>query len=55
MGIPTAIATGTVPAIRITEPLPELPHLGACDCGRELVCLNDGSGIVFCERCDLGV
>ncbi|MEU5498498.1 hypothetical protein [Streptomyces griseofuscus] len=55
MSAPTIAATTvSIPAIRITQPLPELPDLGMCDCGRELVCLIDGSGIVFCERCDLG-
>ncbi|MGJ3558946.1 hypothetical protein ACR6C2_08175 [Streptomyces sp. INA 01156] len=54
MSVPTIAATVTVPAVRITQPLPELPALGLCDCGRELVCLTDNSRITFCERCDLG-
>ncbi|MGY3199773.1 hypothetical protein [Streptomyces sp. TE5632] len=55
MSVPTIAATVTVPAVRITQPLPELPALGVCDCGRELVCLTDSSDAVFCECCDLGI
>ncbi|PWI16017.1 hypothetical protein DI272_18975 [Streptomyces sp. Act143] len=43
------------PAVRVTRPLPELPDLGTCDCGLELVCLTDNSDVVFCEHCDLGL
>ncbi|MYR63891.1 hypothetical protein GTY54_49390 [Streptomyces sp. SID625] len=52
MGAPTTL---TEPAVRIARPMPELPDLGACDCGLDLVCLADSSGVVFCERCDLGL
>lgn len=50
-----AITTVTVRASRSAEPRPELPELRWCDCGRELMRLVDDSGIVFCERCDLGL
>ncbi|MDQ1018850.1 hypothetical protein [Streptomyces afghaniensis] len=43
------------PSLRITSPLPELPDLGTCDCGLDLVCLTDSSDVTFCERCDLGI
>ncbi|GGQ49779.1 hypothetical protein GCM10010250_21680 [Streptomyces althioticus] len=53
--IATVTATVNEPSVRVTAPLPELPNLGVCDCGRDLVCLLDSSTAVFCERCDLGI
>lgn len=57
MSAPSIAATIiTEPAVRITQPLPQLPDLGACaDCGLDLVCLADSSAVVFCEHCDLGL
>ncbi|MER6367369.1 hypothetical protein ABT255_03135 [Streptomyces mirabilis] len=57
MSAPIIAATNvTEPAVRITQPLPELPDFGACgDCGLDLVCLTDSSDVVFCEHCDLGL
>ncbi|MER7739993.1 hypothetical protein ABTX34_17035 [Streptomyces sp. NPDC096538] len=48
-------ATVAEPSVRVTAALPELPDLGVCDCGRDLVCLLDSSTAVFCECCDLGI
>lgn len=54
-GVAALLREAAAPSVRITHSFPELPDLGVCDCGLDLVCLTDSSDVVFCERCDLGI